>query len=35
MLRQIKSSIVPVIVMTLIASAGLLLRVGLALEHLR
>ena len=35
MLRQIKSGIVPVIVMTLIASAGLLLRVGLALEHLR
>jgi hypothetical protein len=35
MLRQIKFSIVPVIVMTLIASAGLLLRIGFALEHVR
>lgn len=35
MSRQIKSAIASLIVMTLIASAGLLLRVGLALEHLR
>ena len=35
MLRQIKSSIVPLIVMTVIASAGLLLRIGLGLQHVR
>lgn len=35
MLRQIKSSVVPVIAMTLIAGTALLLRAGLMLEYLR
>jgi hypothetical protein len=35
MLRKIESAIAPFIVMTLIAGTALLLRVGLALEHLR
>ena len=35
MLRRVESTVVPFIVMTLIATTALLLRVGLALEHLR
>jgi hypothetical protein len=35
MLRQIKSRIVPVIAMTLIAGTALLLRAGLMLGYLR
>ena len=35
MLRRFKSTVVPVIAMTLIAGTALLLRAGLMLEHLR
>ena len=35
MLRQVKSVVTPLAVMTLIAGAALLLRLGLALEAMR
>jgi hypothetical protein len=35
MLRQVRSVVAPIVVMTLIAGAALLLRLGLALEALR